>query len=313
MATFNGEKFISEQLNSILGQTTQNWTLLVRDDGSYDKTVDIVGEYARIDSRIILLKDDYGNIGVNANFSKLLNFASTYIDSQYFCFADQDDVWFPNKLEVMLSELIQVESSKNITIPTLVYSDLEVVDSKLNVINKSFMKYQGIYPPKNHPLGLLIVQNLVTGCACMFNRSLLQMSIPIPDDALVHDWWFALCSAIYGHLIYINQPLVKYRQHPNNQIGAIGVFNRNNPFKGHFYKRILNSKKSFIKMTNQAAALSIQVSNDSDLVEVKKILEDFSKICTFNIFERFYLFFRVGIHRSSKIGTVSLFFRVIFI
>jgi len=312
MATYNGAVFIEEQINSILDQSISDWILLIRDDGSSDETVEIIKRYVECDHRIVLVDDSDGNLGVNLNFNRLMHYASE-TECAYFCFSDQDDVWNYNKLDVMISELKKIEKHEGEDASILVYSDLMVVDSGLNLISNSFFTYQGLTQSTENLLGQVIVQNLVTGCATMFNRPLLLKSMPIPLDAVVHDWWLALCAVSYGHLIFIAEPLVKYRQHGRNQIGAVGVFNRNNPFKKFLYKRIAKSKSNFLNLVNQSIAFSQHLNKVPSSEVVRNKFATFSSILNKSLFNRIFIFNELKLHRSSFLGTCSLFFRIIFI
>lgn len=217
MATYNGARYVEEQINSIQKQTFQDWMLLVRDDGSRDNTCQRVACMAQQDRRIRLLADDLGNRGTIGNFAVLME-AALQADADYLFFADQDDIWQPEKLSVMLAAMGELES-KLPDMPLLVHCDLEVVDEKLHSIAESFTRYSGL-SPNDADLGVLLCQNQVTGCACMINRDLLELAHPVPPEVLMHDWWLALLAAASGRVGYIPMPLVKYRQHGGNVLGA---------------------------------------------------------------------------------------------
>ena len=139
-------------------------------------------------------------------------------DDDYVMFCDQDDVWCPDKIEKTLASMKKAES-ENGDIPILVHGDLSVVDSSLNVISSSFFEYQRLYQNKVS-LPALLVQNYVTGCTVMINRALKQKCSPIPKECIMHDWWLGLVAAVYGKIVCINEPLLLYRQHSGNQVGA---------------------------------------------------------------------------------------------
>lgn len=221
MATYNGARFVEEQVRSIQNQTYQDWILLVRDDGSSDGTRQQIASLAQQDRRIRLLADDLGNQGVIGNFAVLMETALE-MGTDYLFFADQDDVWLPEKLSVMLFAMEALECAHGEGVPLLIHCDLAVVDEQLRCIAASFMKYSSLSPARAD-LGVLLGQNQVTGCACMINRKLLELSCPVPREVLMHDWWLALLAAAGGKIGYVPMPLVKYRQHAGNVLGA-GTF-----------------------------------------------------------------------------------------
>ncbi|MDD5063408.1 MAG: glycosyltransferase family 2 protein [Phycisphaerae bacterium] len=216
LATYNGQEYLAEQIDSILTQSNQDWQLLIRDDGSDDDTVRIIEGYAnRLPDKIGLIKDNEGRLGANLNFGKLLQYA----DAEYIMFCDQDDVWLPNKIEMALNAMKaaeQVYPDK----PILIHTDLKVIDSERNTIADSMWIYQKIFPEAGNDLNRVMAQNVVTGCTMMINKKARAVSIPVPDEAIMYDWWLALNVCRHGKIIYLSIPSVLYRQHSGNQVGA---------------------------------------------------------------------------------------------
>jgi glycosyltransferase involved in cell wall biosynthesis len=221
LATFNGASFLKDQIESILVQDYNDWLLFVSDDGSVDGTIKIIEEYRKkYKDKIILIKNThcYGNARDNF-FNLLLN-----VSGELFFFCDQDDCWEKNKLSNLIeaySALSENEKKK----PILIHSDLMVVDENMNMLAKSFFKLSNINPYKDK-LRNIIVQNIVTGCTMMINKQLKDMIFPYKDlnkQIIMHDWFCALVASAFGKIICINKPLVKYRQHNNNSIGAKNV------------------------------------------------------------------------------------------
>jgi glycosyltransferase involved in cell wall biosynthesis len=214
MSTYNGEDFLGDQLDSILDQSFQNWELLIRDDGSTDSTTRLIHAYSTRDSRIKPVSDSFGNQGSAKSFALLLK----YVKSDYFMFADQDDVWLPEKISITVEAFIPGDE------PQLVFTDLQVVDRDLKVLSDSFMAMSrfdistGITFPK------LIFQNIVVGCTSAGNKALIDKSGLLtcnPNDAVVmHDWWLALTACVFGRLTYIDSQTILYRQHGKNHLGA---------------------------------------------------------------------------------------------
>ncbi len=217
MSTYNGADFLPAQLDSILAQTGARLRLLVRDDGSQDHTCALLQQYAKRHPHTIELLADGQHLGTSASFGRLLVAAS----APYVMFSDQDDVWLPGKVELLLSRMRRAEAEHGPDCPLLVHSDLCVVDRNGRLLGGSFWKYQNIDPIGGSSLNRLLVQNVATGCAMMMNRSLAQLASPVPPQAIVHDWWLALVAAALGRIICITAPTVLYRQHGGNQIGAV--------------------------------------------------------------------------------------------
>lgn len=218
LATFNGERFLREQIDSILAQTLPFVSILARDDGSTDCTVDILNGYAqRFPERLRILPTRSSTGGAKANFLELLK-AST---ADYVAFADQDDLWLPDKLAREMEEMRELEESHGAEGPLLVFCDLRVVNDNLETLASSFWTHRHLEPRNIGRLERLLMENVVTGCTALINRPLAQLSLSMPPDVHMHDWWIALLTCIFGHAAFIEQPLVLYRQHSANVIGAL--------------------------------------------------------------------------------------------
>lgn len=249
LSTYNGERFLAEQIESILAQTHTDWTLLIRDDGSSDATRDIIQEYCAKDPRIIFNNDSLGNLGSCGSFSALMSLAVPR-DEPYVFFCDQDDVWLPEKLKLTLDELRMLEERWPST-PCLVHTDLHVVDESLNTIHPSFLKHEGLRRNPSEPIKTLLINNYVTGCTVGMNRALLEIATPVPPDAFMHDWWSALCAAAMGHIGFVDQATILYRQHGRNAIGSSGFFTKVKELKQ--WKRMLQRRRqNLIRCFNQA-------------------------------------------------------------
>lgn len=219
LATYNGSKYLADQLDSILAQTHQDFRILVSDDGSSDSTLAILQQYrARLGERLVIVLNPFPGRGVVRNFENLM--AASLADgvAQWAVFSDQDDVWLPEKIASSLAEMLRIEGGDGGHVPCLVHSDLTVVDENLAVLSRSFAQYQQMEPATCSPLSLLSV-NQVTGCTMMVNRALLKMALPLPATAIMHDWWCGLVSGS-GRRSFLATPLILYRQHGANQVGA---------------------------------------------------------------------------------------------
>ncbi|HFH8517845.1 TPA: glycosyltransferase family 2 protein [Streptococcus agalactiae] len=210
MATYNGEKFLAQQIESIQKQTFKEWNLLIRDDGSSDKTCDIIRNFTAKDSRIRFINEnEHHNLGVIKSFFTLVN----YEVADFYFFSDQDDVWLPEKLSVSL----EAAKHKVSDVPLLVYTDLKVVNQELNILQDSMIRAQSHHA--NTTLLPELTENTVTGGTMMINHALAEKWFT-PNDILMHDWFLALLAASLGEIIYLDLPTQLYRQHDNNVLGA---------------------------------------------------------------------------------------------
>lgn len=218
LATYQGEQFIAEQIESILAQSYSEWTLLIHDDGSNDGTIEIAKKYALAHpSKINFIQDGVRTGGAKNNFSHLLSKSS----SDYVMFCDQDDVWMPDKIEISFAQLTKAEREFGKDTPIGVFSDYWIVDSKLNTISESGWKSQQNGAELSANIRMLAVRNCITGCTMMINRAALSVALPIPDAAVMHDWWIGLAILKFnGRLVPIETPLLLYRQHGGNVVGS---------------------------------------------------------------------------------------------
>lgn len=218
LACYNGEKFLPQLLKSLDEQTDANWRIIARDDGSSDGTLEILQAWGKKrPDRFILITDADRNLGACQNFARLLSKST----AEYFMFCDQDDVWLPEKIERQRAFIKQAEQSHHPGTPILVHSDLVVVDEGLKTQSSSFWHHQGLaWPSIETPWKMICIQNIVTGCALIGNRALRTCALPIPTTAIMHDWWLALLAASVGVIYHDSRPLVLYRQHNQNTIGA---------------------------------------------------------------------------------------------
>ena len=217
LATHNGAPHLAAQLDSLLAQTHGDWRLLARDDGSTDRTVEILRTYqAEHPDRMTVVAGKGPQLGARGNFAALMAQA----DADYLMFCDQDDVWLPDKIERTLAEMQRIELHNGVTTPSMVHTDLAVVDEELRGVSDSLWRFQHSDPVGGKALNRLLVQNTATGCTIMINRALLELSIPVPAEAVMHDWWLALVAAAFGAIGHVAAPTVLYRQHGGNDIGA---------------------------------------------------------------------------------------------
>lgn len=272
LATYNGEAYLGEFLQSLGRQTYTEWNLLARDDGSTDATVALLDAFAdRYPGKVrVFRRPDDAPRGVVLNFSA----AAGESDAPYLCFADQDDVWLPEKISTLVTAMQECEARYGNALPILVHSDLRVVDEALAPVADSFMAYQGLSPTGGARLARLLVRNVVTGCAMMINRSLRHKAMPLPNEAVMHDWWYALVAASMGKLTYVPEPLVAYRQHGANTLGAQRLGLSLIVARLRFFER---SRQRLRAKVLQAGCL-LKRYRDSMTEEDLHLLEGFSKL-----------------------------------
>ncbi len=217
LATYNGQRFLQAQIDSIFAQTYRDVTILARDDGSTDETAAILHANASAHlGRLRQMPTGEPSGSAKDNFLRLMD-AST---APYVALADQDDVWLPDKLECSMDAMQDLERRHGTTVPLLVFSDLAVVNESLQEVHPSFWAQQHIKPNRIHDLAPLLAQNVVTGCTALLNRALVERCLSMPQNVYMHDWWIALNACAFGHSSVLRRPTVLYRQHEHNVIGA---------------------------------------------------------------------------------------------
>lgn len=214
MSTYNGEKYLTEQIDSILAQKNVHVELFIRDDGSKDSTRNIISDYA---GRYDNVHVDFGeNVGAARSFIQALTSAS---ECEYYAFSDQDDYWEPEKLSSAVKIIRQKENEQGKNLPILYYSNLNISDSRLNIIRKT--KFEG----RVHSLGSVITRRSLAGCTMMMNVKLhsLIKSRPITDNMLAqnHDGFIvSLVYSVGGAVICDSESYIRYRQHGSNIAGS---------------------------------------------------------------------------------------------
>jgi len=281
LSTYNGGAYVRPLIDSVRRQSLADWTLLVRDDGSSDQTVRLLREAAAEDRRIVLLEGRQRQ-GASASFGSLMQSAYE-MGAEYLLLADQDDVWHDDKLQRLLDRMRLGEASAGRHSPHLVYSDLIVVDAQMQTIHPSFLRHSRLRHGEDRPLQTLLGRCFVLGCACILNRPLLELALPLPETAASHDWWVALCAASTGHISYLPQPTLWYRRHGKNTSGPAGFWAGFNPLRHSWSKRWEVGRRSFQQSLEQAQALRERLRErcPSDAVEA---LDSLDRFCI--LFER---------------------------
>lgn len=238
MATYNGAKYIAEQLDSIILQSVKPDEMIIVDDGSTDETISILERYSYNYSWIKVFKNNK-NLGVVKTFERAISL--TKCDLIFF--ADQDDVWFKNKIEGLIS---------NLGDNWLVYSDSIVTDEFLNEIHASSLQHFESGRRFSEPFDYLLGNN-VTGCTMLINRKILEHALPFPDlQIMYHDHYLAIVAVMYNKLSKYSHPLMYYRQHSFNQSSA---------FREIGYANILKNSKAMAEDLRKLTFLFVMSEN----------------------------------------------------
>lgn len=212
LATYNGSLFIEQQLISLINQSLPPQEIIIVDDCSTDNTIEIIEKIKVVYPNIILYKNQK-NFGPIKNFQK----AIAYCSCDYVALCDQDDIWYRNKLELSLKAI-----DKSGSCPSIVFSDLEMINTDGSLLQTSFWKYQRMFP-SNFNFKQLLVSNFVTGCTILMNKKMKDEISCMPDNVLMHDHWIALIAFGFGNYDVINNRTVKYREHSNSVTNKINL------------------------------------------------------------------------------------------
>lgn len=208
MSTYNGEKYIRKQLDSLINQDYPDISILIRDDGSSDSTIGIIKEYQKKYNNISLIEEE--NVGVIKSFFELFRKADPEAD--YYSMADQDDIWLKDKISRAVDMIEKMDNTK----PCLYCSAQTLVDAEDNILTVSMLEVDKI-----PGFGNSVVENIATGCTCLINKRLLELAAGYePEYTIMHDWWLYLIASSMGEVYYDNVPKIHYRQHGNNTMGS---------------------------------------------------------------------------------------------
>ena len=241
MATYNGERYLREQLDSVFNQTYKNIEVIITDDSSSDGTSEILEEYNRkYDLNYTINQKQLGFV---RNFEKALSLCR----GEYIALADQDDIWLPEKIEHLINEIGEY---------SLIFSDAILIDTYGNNISESLKKISTYIADTETLFLLLFYRKYVYGCTMFFKKELLEKALPIPDNIGHHDWWLPIVAAKNGGIKYLDQKLMFYRQHKNNVSGDVKDHNIFYKLLRFFMKEYRERRKHFrsrIKTSMEAA------------------------------------------------------------
>lgn len=306
LATFNAEKYLRPLADSLLAQSFSDWRVIAHDDGSSDATLQILRSYSgRFPAQFMLLEDTSPKGGASQNFSYLAQHST----SDYVMFCDQDDVWLPMKISDAYRKIVSMEESYGARIPLLVHTDMRVVSERLDLLGESFWEYQNLDPDLSHSFNALLMGNVVTGCTVLVNRALIRSALPVPVEAVMHDWWFALVAAAFGRIEYLPCPSLLYRQHSDNSVGA------KRWGTGYVARKLLNffDTKELIaslrRSVLQARVFRSRYGHELS-PEKRQALDEYVRILEMGWIERRAALLRHGFRKSGLIRNLGLFARI---
>ncbi len=298
MTTYNGEKYVGEQIESILASSYQDFELLIYDDGSKDNTMSILRSYESQYPTLVHAYQNGVNLGVTMNFLHALSRTT----ADYVMFCDQDDYWKTNKIAVTLKRMRHMEAQISKDTPLAVFTDAVVVDSELKVIKNSFF-CSGHLNPRKTDLAHLLMENKLIGCTVMINSALRKVlqSHPLPGEARFHDWWIALIASAFGKIGYVNEGTLLYRQHGGNVVG-------NTSFFSYFKNRItsLRNQKDALRALEQQAEEFLTIYGDVLNEENRNIIQCFANLQKENMIKRRILLLQFGYLKTGLVRNIGL-------
>lgn len=291
MATYNGEKYIREQLESIFAQTYTNFDLLISDDGSNDNTINIIHDYQSKYGNIILISNTQVH-GALHNFSNLIKYSKQIQKYNYYMFSDQDDVWKKEKVDYSLKEISKFKTNK----PILLYTSKQYVDQKLINMNWNI--------PNENIIDLsLLFQNRTFGCTYIFNNSLYdKLEWNISPSFINYDHYVAIQAFLFGSIYFYNYKTILYRQHGDNVSGAV---------RRSFFERI-NIRKKYAKVIDlfkfllEYAMKNYAELNNIDKTKIEMMNNKKNRISIVSYCLKYHLYM------NTLLGTIQFYIALLF-
>lgn len=289
IATYNGAEYLESLLESLIQQTYQNFICYIHDDGSEDETIQIIYKYKKRHKEKIEVVEGDKTGSSKDNFLYLLR----KVHAQYYMFCDQDDVWMPDKIEKSLGRIKVIEGN----MAKCVYTDLKVVDERLNLIDKSFYHYTELDPSKNSYKNLLM-SNVCVGCTIIINDQLKKLMLQqVFENIPMHDWLAALLSSACGRLAFLDEPTVLYRQHQTNVLGAtkeLPVLQK--IVRDINIKQFIKRNRFYVNRPRKMAEdlLKIRIPNNEKLI----FLEKFADVAKQNKIQRILFYKNNSLYRQ---------------
>lgn len=316
LATYNGERFLPEQIESITSQSFKDYNILASDDSSSDCTFEILRSYESVlGEKIKVVRSNTHS--AKENFYNLLDMA----DAEYIALCDQDDFWESDRLKKSLEAIQRLEKRYGKETPILVHSDLEIVDGNLNSQNKKMSELTGIseaikYAKKESKylytisteksFSRYLVENNITGNTVMINKALLDI-YKRPKVSFMHDWWLGLIAFTFGKVGFLNECFVKYRQHESNELGAKNPLELRN-IKKRNKQRIRENYDCMFAQVEEFLRLykdELGKSRSADTYFARKYLNAFANMKSKNRISKIRDILKYSFFKSSKILTIG--------
>lgn len=290
MATYQGEQYLTEQLDSIFRQTEQNFHLFIRDDGSTDNTISILTEYRqRYSEKITLVPSKNQRLGIWLSYMSMI----CNIEDDYIMFCDQDDIWENTKIEYLLTRMYEKETVFGSDKAILIHSDVSIINEKGILLHNSLQKMKRT-SFKRYSLNHLLVQNTVLGCTVMYNQALSKFVTSSPEFMVMHDWWLTLIASAFGEIDLVNDCTTQYRWHEDN-----------NQMKRNIRKteEIKKARKNLIDSREQCENFLLCYRENLSPKQ-KKICENYILMNYVSKFRRIYIIFRYRFWKSGIIKKI---------
>ena len=316
LATYNGERFLPEQIESITSQSFKDYHILASDDNSSDCTFEILRSYESVLGEKIKVVQSNTH-SAKENFYNLLDMA----DAEYIALCDQDDFWESDRLKKSLKAIQRLEKRYGKETPILVHSDLEIVDESLNSQNKKMSELTGIneaikYAKKESKylytisteksFSRYLVENNITGNTVIINKALLDI-YKRPEVSFMHDWWLGLIAFTFGKVGFLNECLVKYRQHESNELGAKNPLELRN-IKKRNKQRIRENYDCMFAQVEEFLRLykdELGKIRSADTYFARKYLNAFANMKSKNRVSKIRDILKYSFFKSSKILTIG--------
>lgn len=297
MATYNGEKYLREQIDSILENTYTDWKLEICDDGSKDQSIVIAKEYEANFPDKIQVHVNKKNLGFVHNFLQ----GAQRAKGKYVMFCDQDDVWLPSKIEHTLQYIKKMEKHYGVDMPLAVFTDAKVVDAKKRELHPSFFQ-SGKLDATKLDLRYLLMENKLIGCTVLFNRKVLDYLSVLPQEARYHDWWIGIIVASFGKIGFLKESTLLYRQHEKNVVG-------NQNFLSYITNRIssLRKQKEALVSTERQAYNILKIFQNQLPLKEKRIITEFSMLGKRNWFARRRILIKYGYWKTGMVRNIGVF------
>lgn len=301
LASFNGEKYIEMQLESIFMQGYQDFKLYIADDKSTDNTIRIIKIFQEhFPGRIVLIVNNK-RLGVVKNFETLLY----HCKEKYIAISDQDDIWERDKLTLQMRAMLKLEKESK---ACLVHSNLSMIDENSEITAKSYFGFRGYKLNDEKDLGHILGPCGVMGNTLLINRELCNQALPFPDKLEVHDYWLAIIAELYGKRKTLEESLVKYRIHNNNVSNS-----KQSIQSSHIDKRWLTWDIKLPYLESKRHFIMLDLLKKEMKREDRETIETFYKYLTFrkNKYKMYLDLLRYSLVKKSIWYRVKLFVKLV--